>query len=79
MERFHDEKLARFRTVSVGRVDQVHAQIDRAPQNFLCVLAIGRPTPNPFARYSHRAKAEPIHGKIAADWKSRFHSWSRRC
>src|SRR5205823_3863014 len=67
MERFCDEKLARFGAVGIGRVDQVHAKIARAPQNFLCVLAIGRPTPDPLARYAHRAEAESIHGKIAAE------------
>ena len=67
MERFCDEKLARFWTIRIGRVDQVHAKIERAPQNFLCVLAIGRLTPDPLSRYAHRAEAEPIHGKIAAE------------
>jgi hypothetical protein len=51
------------------RVDEIDAQLDRTPQNFLRVLAIGRPTPDPLARQAHRAKTEPVDQKIAAQLK----------
>src|SRR5438067_13826179 len=36
------------------RVDEIDAQLDRTPQNFLRVLAIRQPTPEPLARQPHR-------------------------
>ncbi len=51
------------------RVDEIDAQLDRTPQNFLRVLAIGRPTPDPLARQAHRLKTEPVDQKIAAQQK----------
>src|SRR5205814_5142934 len=47
IQRFGNEKLIRFRTVSIGGVDETHAQLDCASQNFLRVLPIRRPTPDP--------------------------------
>ena len=37
------------------RVDEIDAQLDRTPQNFLRVLAIRRPTPDP-SRQPHRRR-----------------------
>ena len=51
------------------RVDEIDAQLDRTPQNLLRVLAIRRPTPDPLARQAHRAKAEAVDQKIAAQQK----------
>ena len=51
------------------RVDEIDAQLDRTPQNFLRVLAIGRPSPDPLARQAHRPKTEPVDQKIAAQQK----------
>ena len=81
MQRFRNQELVRFRPVSVGRVDQIHSELDCASQNLFCVLAIGRPTPNPGARQAHRAKAEPINRKISAYGKRFVHARSRfrRC
>src|SRR5947199_3108184 len=47
IQRFSNEELVRFRTVSIGRVDEVDAELDRAPPNFLRVLSITRPPPVP--------------------------------
>src|SRR5437773_11692318 len=69
IQRFSDEELVRFRTVSIGGIDEIDAQLDRAPQNFLRVLAIGRPTPDPLARQTHRAEPKPVDQKIPAQQK----------
>src|SRR6266496_6333712 len=69
IQRFGNEELVRFRTVSIGGIDEIDAQLDRAPQNFLRVLAIRRPTPDPLARQAHRAKPEPVDQKIASQLK----------
>ena len=72
MERLGDEQFAYVRTVSVGGIDEIHAELDGPAQNFPRVLSIGRPTPYPLARQAHRAKAKPINRKIAAEGKYRF-------
>ena len=74
MKRFRNQELVRFRTVSVGRVDEIHSELNRAPQNLFCILAIGRPTPNPRSRQAHRAKPKSIHRNIAAQLERRFGS-----
>ena len=72
MKRFRDEQLVHFRSVSIGRIDEIHAKLERATQNFFCILSIGRPTPYAVARQAHRAIAKPVYGKIATDRESRF-------
>src|SRR5437762_7564562 len=59
IQRFSNEQFVRFRTVSIGGVDEIDAQLDRAAQNLRRVLPIRGPTPDPLARQSHRAKPEP--------------------
>jgi len=60
IQRFGNEKLVRFWTVSIGCVDEIDAKLDGTPQNFLRALAIRRPTPDPLACQSHRPKPEPV-------------------
>ena len=74
MKRFRNQELVRFRTVSVGGIDQIHAELNGASEDLFCILAIGRPTPNPRTREAHRAEAEPIDRKISAQLKGRFGS-----
>src|SRR6266516_1854989 len=69
IQRFSNEELVRFWTVSIGSVDEIDAQLDCAPQNFLRVLSIRRPTPDPLARQPHRPKPEPIDQHIPAQQK----------
>jgi hypothetical protein len=66
MQCLGNEELVRFRTVSIGGVDEIDAQLDCAPQNFLRVLAIRRPTPDPLACQAHRPKTEPVDQQIPA-------------
>src|SRR4030095_8213362 len=54
IQRLGNEELVRFRTVSIRGIDEIDAQFDRAPQNFLSVLTIRWPTPDPLARHPHR-------------------------
>src|SRR5438552_19179156 len=49
IEGFCDEQFISFGSVSIGCVDQIHAEIDRAPQNFERVLTVRRPTPDPLS------------------------------
>src|SRR5438093_3817934 len=65
MERLCDKQFARFRPVRIRCVDQIHAELDRASENFERVLAIGWPTPNAFAGDTHRTKTEPAHCRVA--------------
>jgi len=70
MERFRDEKLARFWTVSVGPCRSSTPR-STAPARLSLVLAIGRPTPVP--RPLCRIAPKPTDSrKIAADWKVDF-------
>jgi len=78
MERFGDEQLVRFRSVSVGGIDQIHTELDRALQHLDRVCAVGWPTPNAFARETHRAETEPIDFEIAADLENRVRRRPRR-
>ena len=78
MERRGDEQFAYFRPISVGGVDQIHTELDGAPQNFECVIAIRRPTPNALPGDAHRAEAEPIDREIAAQFPNGIHSQARR-
>ncbi len=64
VERLRDQLFADMRPVRVGRVDQVHAQLDRPPQHAQRVLAVGRVAPDPVADDPHRAEAEPVHGHV---------------
>ena len=66
MKRFCDEQLARFGSIRIGGVDQIDTELHCAFQDFDRVRAVGRPTPNAFARDSHGAKPKPIHFQIAA-------------
>src|SRR2546430_8353397 len=49
IQRFGNEELVGFRTVSIGGVDEIDAQLESAPPNLLRALAIRRPTPDPLA------------------------------
>ncbi len=45
MEGLCDEVLGDFRTVAVGGIDQLHAELDRAPQHAFGFLAVLRFAP----------------------------------
>ena len=67
MQRLADQILADVRAVRVRGVDQVDAELDRAPQDGERLLAVGRLAPDAGAGDLHRPEAEPMHGQIAAD------------
>src|ERR1044072_4838204 len=72
MQRLRDQLFADFRTVRLGRVDEIHAELDRALEDANRFIAILRRTPDAFAGDAHRAEAEPVDREIAADGESRF-------
>jgi hypothetical protein len=72
MECFGDERFACLRTISIGRVDQVDTELDRAAQNLEGIGAIGGPAPDALAGDAHGAKAETIDEEIATEIPSRI-------
>src|SRR5262245_21595833 len=79
VESFGDEQFACVWTVSIGGIDQVHAELDCTPENFQRILSIGGPTPNALPSNAHRAKAKSINGEVAAQIKRRICSHVRCC
>ena len=79
MERFCYEQFACFRSVGIGRVDQVHTEFNCAPENFKRVGPVRRPSPNSVPGDPHRAKAEPVDRQIAAQLPDRIRDHSRCC
>ena len=69
MQRLRDELLAHVGAVRIRRVDQVDAQLHRAPQHADGLLAVrGRP-PDALARDAHRPEAQAVHLQLSADAK----------
>ncbi len=67
VQRLGDELLADVRPVAVGRVDEVHAELDRAPDDRQRRVAIGRRAPGAGADDPHRPEAEPPDLDVAAE------------
>ena len=67
MKRFRNKALRDFRAVRVRRVDERDAEFHSAPQHRDAFLGVWWLTPNTFSGESHRAKAEPMDGKISPD------------
>ena len=67
IQRLGDELLADPGSVAVGRVDEVHAQLDRATQHAPGFGAVRRVADDALAGDTHRPEPEPMHRKIAAD------------
>src|ERR1700737_1827189 len=59
MQRLGDETLGNYRTVGVGRVDEIDSQLDRAPQDSDRLGMVGRFSPDARAGELHRAEPEP--------------------
>ena len=53
--------------VGVGGVDEVDAELDRAAQDRLRLVAVGGRAPDAGAGDPHRAEAEAVDGQVAAD------------
>src|SRR3954454_8404782 len=67
MERLRDDLLADGRPVGVGGVDEVDAELERAPQDGLALVAVAGLAPDPVAREAHGAEAEAIDGQLTAE------------
>ncbi len=67
MQRFGYETLIDVRSVGVGRIDEVDAQLQRSQQHAACGLAILRLAPDARAGQPHRTEAEAIHVQVAAE------------
>ena len=66
-QRLGDEILAHERTIAVGGVDEVDAQIRQALQQLHRLGGILRLTPDSLSRDAHRAESQAIDLDLAAD------------
>jgi hypothetical protein len=62
-----DEVLADERPVGIGGVDEVRAQLDRAPEHPDRLVAVRRLAPDPGAGDLHRAEAEAVDDQVPAE------------
>ena len=74
VERLADQFLAHVWPVGIGGVEKVHAELDRAAQHRLRLVAVGGLTPDAPTRDTHGAKAEAVDGQVAADINRAGHS-----
>jgi len=68
-ERLGDDLLTHVRAVRIGGVDEIHAQLDRAPEDANGFLAVFRLAPNAFARQAHGAETEPMNAQVLPNVK----------
>ena len=71
VQRSRDELLGDVRAVAVGRVDEVDAELDRAPQHRDRGVVVARRAPDALAGDPHRAEAEAVDLEVAADRERR--------
>src|SRR5262249_41968365 len=71
---FGDEQFACIRTICIGGINQIHAKIGRASENFQRVLSIGGPTPNALPGDAHRAETKSIDSEVTAQIERRIYS-----
>jgi hypothetical protein len=55
-----DQLVGDLGPVGVGRVDQLHAELDGPPQHADALVVVARRAPDALARQLHRAEAEPV-------------------
>ncbi len=67
MQSLGDQDLAHVGSVSIRRVDEVHAERDRTLQQALRRRRIARIAPDPGTRDAHGAIAHAVHAQVAAD------------
>ena len=67
VERAGDQALADARTVAVGGVDEIDAELDRLTQDMNRRLRVGGQAPDLGAGQAHRAEAYPVYLEVAAD------------
>ena len=58
---FRDQLLADVGPVRVGRVDQRHAELNRAPKHRQRLIVVTRRPPDALTGDPHRAKPKPVH------------------
>jgi hypothetical protein len=76
IERLGNHLLRRSRPIRIRRVNQVHFELDRAPQRSQRGGLVRRRSPDAFARNAHRSVAQPVDGQVASD---RERAGSRSC
>src|SRR5437868_4015574 len=67
MQRLRDELFGDERTVRVGRVDEVHSELDGPSQNSNALASIGWRTKNSAAGDPHRTVCHAIDGEISSN------------
>ncbi len=67
MKRLVDQALAHGGSVDIGGIDEVHAEIDRAPEQCVHCLCIEGFAPTLLSGDFRRTESDAIHLQIAAD------------
>src|SRR5207244_4245523 len=60
MQRFGDQLFIGVGAVGVGGVEEVGAELERAPEELLCARPVLRRAPDVGAEHAHGAKPEPV-------------------
>ena len=69
-ERLFDQLLGKIGAIGIGGVDEVDAEVGQPAQRLQSLIAIGGRTPDPLAHDAHRAVAEAVDVKGAANTKA---------
>src|SRR4051812_42399622 len=67
VERLRYQAFGDLRPVRVGRVDEVHAELDGPLEDAAALVGVVRLAPDPAPGQLHRAEAGPLPGQLAAD------------
>src|SRR5271168_1397314 len=60
IQRFRNQFLRDRRPIGIGSVDQVHVEVNRAPQGCECGSFINGRSPNAWTRNAHGSKSQAI-------------------
>ena len=67
VQRLRDQSLAYLRTVGIGSVDEVDAELEQPAQHALAFLAVGWFSPDSLSGDAHGAERKAIDRKVTAD------------
>src|ERR1700730_4819916 len=65
IQRFCNQLFRHSRTIGISCVDEVHVEVDRAPQRCKCGVLVSGRSPNAWARNPHSSVAKAIDGEVA--------------
>src|SRR5439155_18832071 len=71
VQRFRDQVLGNMRTIGIGCIDEVDAEVNRRAQYGPRLLQVYRISPDPWTREAHGTEAETMNRQVASQ-KERF-------